>query len=1389
PAVAPALPQVDLRGLPAPAAEAARIARQGARVPFDLARGPLLRVALVVLGEREHLLLVTLHHIVSDGWSMGVLVGELATLYAAFAAGRPSPLSELPIQYADFASWQREWLTGEVLAGQLEYWRGRLAGAPALLELPTDRPRPALLGTRGGRAAFQLSAGLTAALRDLCQRQGATLFMALLAAFQALLARYSRSADVVVGTPIANRTRAETEGLIGFFVNTLALRADLSGDPGFGALLARTKELTLAAYAHQDLPFEKLVEELKPERALSYSPLVQVMLILQNAPLPAPPAGELELSLFEVAGEGAKFDLTLALIESGETGGGMRGQVEYNRDLFDAATPLRLLGHFEALLRQAAADPARPLAEIDLLGAAERRQTLGEWNDTASDFPRDKTIHQLFAAQARATPAATALVCGDLSLTYRQLDARANRLARHLASLGVGPEVRVGLCLNRSLEAVVAILGILKAGGAYVPLDPAYPRDRLAFMLEDAAAPVVVTVASQVATLPDLAARGVRVVVLDREAEAIGREIARAPASGAAAANLAYVMYTSGSTGTPKGVAVTHRAVVRLVKDNHFAAFSAAERVLQLAPIAFDASTMEIWGALLNGSPLVVFPAYAPSLAELGAAIEAQGITTLWLTAGLFHQMVDGQLASLRGVRQLLAGGDVLSVPHVERALAGLPGTVLIDGYGPTENTTFTCCQPMRGPQRFAASVPIGRPIANTRAFLVDAAFLPIPIGVPGELLAGGDGLARGYLDRPDLTAEKFIPDAWSGEPGGRLYRTGDLARHLPDGRLEFLGRIDGQVKLRGFRIELGEIEAHLGQHPAVRGAVVAAREDMPGDRRLVAYVVARDAGARADLAPELRTYLRSRLPEHMVPSAFVALDALPLSPNGKVDRRALPAPELGRHASSRSFVAPRSPVEELLAGIWSAVLGLDAVSVRDNFFSLGGHSLLATQVVSRTREVCGVELPLRTLFEAPTIAELAPHVEAGRQRGLAAPPLVARPRREPLPASFAQERLWFLDQLGTEGSSYNVPLALQLDGGLDVSALAAALGELVRRHEALRTTFASVSSAVAQVGQAAQVVQVVAPDAALTLPALPGIDLRDLPAAGRTDAARRAAAQAAWAPFDLARGPLLRAALLRLAGEEHVLLLTLHHIVADGWSMGVLLRELAALYDAAREGRPSPLPALAVQYADFAVWQREWLQGPVLAELLAYWRGRLADAPAVLDLPLDRPRPALQTFRGGNLRFTLPPALRRSLADLGRRHGVSLFMTLLAAFQSLLARYTSAEDVVVGSPIANRNRAETEALIGFFVNTLVLRGDLSGDPTFAELLRRVRETTLDAYAHQDLPFEKLVEELRPERDLSRNPLFQVMFVLQNMPASGVKLAGLEVEAFALPAESLKFDL
>ncbi|HYU33835.1 MAG TPA: amino acid adenylation domain-containing protein [Thermoanaerobaculia bacterium] len=1658
----PDLPVVDLSHLPEAEreAQALSLAVEEARRPFDLQRGPVLRLALVRLTESDWLLLMTLHHIVSDGWSMGVLLREIAALYPAFSQGQPSPLPELPVQYADYACWQREWLQGDVLEGQLAFWRHRLAGAQAVLELPTDRPRPPVQTFRGASRPVALSPALSQEIRELCRLQEATPFMALLAAWAVLLGRHAGQDDVLTGSPIAGRNRREIEDLIGFFVNTLVLRSDLSGKPSFSTLLARVRATALDAYAHQDVPFERIVEVVVTERDLSRSPLFQVLFAVQNAPAGTLRLPGLVLAPVEVESRIAKFDLSLILSEGPD---GIAGGLEHNTDLFDGSTAERLLARFEVLLAAAVADPARPVAELPLLLPQEGQQALREWNDTRSVYPRDASLSELFAALARELPDAPAIVTGEETWSYRRLDEASNRLARHLQRLGVGPGIAVGIAMERSPELILGTLAIVKAGGFYVPLDASYPQERLAFMLAETGARVVLAQETTRERLPRLAE--VRLVPVD-QADWAGEEAGpldlRVPAE-----SLAYAIYTSGSTGRPKAVAVPHRAVVRLVRATNYVRLGPGERTGHVANVSFDAATYEIWGALLTGAAIVVIPRQVVlSPADFAACLRDLRVTSMFLTSALFTRMAREVPDAFAGMSELLVGGEAVDPDAARTVLASRPPRRLLNGYGPTESTTFAAWHPIREVAPEAVSVPIGLPLGNTSLYVLDRAQALVPPGVAGELYIGGDGLAHGYLGRPELTAERFVPHPW--KPGERLYRTGDLVRQRTGGAIDFLGRLDAQVKIRGFRIELGEIEAVLAGHPAVREAVVLARRDDGGDAHLVAWVVLHptdptDPSDPTDPRARLFSWLRERLPDFMLPAALVVLAALPLTPNGKVDRRALPDP--GRTlAPGQGFVPPRDEVELQLVRIWEELLNVRPVGVRDDFFALGGHSLLVVRLMGSIERQLGRRLPVSALMAAPNVEQMARLVRrdvrlprslvvplgkaaepaseesplylvhpvggnvfcylplarsgalAGSVSGLQAPapeelpattsewtieamaaryvqalqevqpagpyriggwslggvvafemarqlraqgsavallalidpspprqaPEVPDPRLElaqflgdlrglagleassplalpaevlmlddllarvearallppevgedqirelyalfvtnyralcaycpgtwegrlvliraadpipglppdanqgwselaragaevhvlpgdhysllrapqvaavaavlsrdvrddqdsqdtrarlaalsaekrgllatvlrerraeaateasirprgaegPAPLSFSQERMWFFHLLDPQSAAYNIPLGVRLDGALRPDVLAACFAELTRRHQTLATRYELAGSTPVQVVDTGWSFR------------LPQIDLSGLPAERRSRELSRLQAEDAGLPFDLLRGPVMRATLIHLAPAGHALFLTIHHVATDGWSGSILLRELGILYSALAAGEPSPLPAPRLQYADFAVWQRRWLRGEVLEAQIGYWRRQLEPPLPVLRFPTDRPRETPQPFRLGTEQLSFASGLAADLRAFGNARGASLFMVLLAGLTAALKRSTGDDRILVGTPVAGRTRVEVEELIGFFLNTLVMRVDLDGDPGFGDLLARAVQTALGAFAHQDLPLEMLLHELRIERG-ARGP-FQAMLLLQNLrPPARIEVPGL----------------
>ncbi|MCM3904257.1 MAG: amino acid adenylation domain-containing protein [Pyrinomonadaceae bacterium] len=1367
---------VDLSDLSAARreSEALHLAQSEAQRPFDLGQSPLLRVTLVRMSDDEHVLLLTRHHIITDAWSGAIFLREVATLYAAFSQNQPSPLAELPLQYADFAIWQRQWLQGELLERQLDYWRKQLQPAPALLELPTDYPRPPLQSFRGAVHSFNLSPNVARQLRALSRREGATLFMTLLAAFKLLLWRYTGQQQIVVGTPIANRNTVEVEGLIGFFANTLALRTEVNGELDFTELLRRVRETALGAYAHQDVPFEMLVEVLQPERNLSHNPIFQVLFSLQNNQGEPIKLEGLEMEPLAITGQTSKFDLSLMMSEIGED---LSASFEYNIDLFEPATIERLSSHFGALLESVVSGPEQQLSALQMLSNAELDQLLVEWNSTERPYPNTQCIHELFEVQVARTPDAVAIIFQDQSMTYRELSARANQLAHRLQAMGVGPDSLVGICLERSLEMVVGLLGILKAGGAYVPLDPRYPSERLSFMVEDAQAEVIVTHERLAETLPSLEAR---MIYLDRDRSLLEQESELSVASVVRPEHLAYVIYTSGSTGRPKGVQISHSAVINLLTSmSQQPGLNQDDTLLGVTTLSFDIAALEIYLPLISGARLVLASQeVAADGAQLTRQLAASGATVLQATPATWRMLID---AGWQPNKQLkaLCGGEAIG-PELATALVARTGEAW-NVYGPTETTIWSTTTPI---EQSDQRVTIGRPIANTEIYLLDELLAPVSIGIPSELYIGGAGLSRGYLKRPELTAEKFVPHPFSSTGGARLYRTGDLARYLSDGRIEYLGRIDHQVKLRGYRIELGEIEAALSTHTCVREAAVILREDIPGDKRLVAYLVTNDP---VPSTAELRSHLKDRLPEYMVPSTFVLLDALPLTPNGKLDRRALPIPDGGSLDTGAAHLA-RTPIEEVVSGIWSQVLGREQVGVTENFFELGGHSLLATQVMSRVREAFGVEVALRRLFEEPTVRGLAASIEQGIGNGSkSAAAITATNRSERLPLSFAQQRLWERDRANPGSAADNTPLAFRQSGPLDLNTLEESFGEIVRRHEVLRTTFAEVDG---------QTVQVVHPAGSFNLSL---IDLSHYPSSEREKEALRIANQEGWEAFDLSRGPLFKVKVIRLDADEHVILLLMHHLVIDPWSLGILLRELAVLYDAFSNRQQSPLPDLLIQYADYAAWQREWLQGDTLDQLLSYWNKKLQGPLPILELPTDRPRPAIPSHRGQTYTFKLSPELGRAIKVLSRREGVTPYMTLLTAFKAMLHYLTGQDDILVASPLANRQQLEIEGLIGFFASTVALRTDLSGDPTWRQLLARVRDTALGAYAHQGLPLEILLTSREAERAShasletepasDRSPLTPVSFTLMTAAVTDQQMVSLNPQPLDLEVSHAGSDL
>lgn len=1788
------IPIINLEHLPAPEREnqALKIATEEAQIPFILSEYPLMRIKLLRLHEQEHILLLTVHHSVFDGWSIGILLRELAAIYSNFSAGQPSPLPELPLQYADYSVWQQEWLQGEILEQQLAYWQQQLADISPL-QLPTDKLPSPLQTYQGDTYSWQIPQDLTNALEALSQKAGVTMFMTLLAAFNTLLYRYTGHDDIVVGSAIANRNFAESEGIIGLFVNTLALRTQINGNPHFDELLNQVRDITLGAYSHQDIPFDKLVEELQPERNSSNNPFFQVWFALHNLPIPTLQVGDLILTPINVKKGTSQFDLSLDISISEE---GLTGNIEYSTELFASDTIARMVEHFHTLLYGIVANPQAKLSELPLLSAAEKHQ-LFEWNNTQNNSIESRSLHEKFEAQVEKTPDAIAVIFAGESITYRELNHKANQLANYLQKLGVTAETLVGICMHRSLEMIIAILGILKAGGAYVPLDSTYPVERLGLMLQDAQVPILLTQESLVNQLPKHQAQ---VVCLVQDWETIASCNCQYIVYDS---SLAYVIYTSGSTGEPKGVCCHHLGVLNLLADfENRQPLSVKDTCSLWTSLSFDVSVYEIFSALLFGSTLHIVPE------EIRADGQAfiQWLVTHKITSAYIPPFMLPVLANYLEkeavrleLRRLLVGVEPILEQTLIAIKNSIPGLHIINGYGPTEATICTTLYSVLTQEQNQRYTPIGKPVNNTQTYLLDQHLQPVPIGIPGEIYICGIGLAKGYLNRPELTLERFIKlNIWQDKKNHpiqslTLYKTGDIARYLPDGNIEFIGRSDYQVKIRGFRIELGEIESVLKQHLLVQDTVVVTREDIDNNKQLVAYVVPKTpnshnfeteyvsdlqllydqfyswqfsekdpsinlrvwtsrytnqtipeaeiiecventverilalqpqrvleigcgtglilsrvaphcqhycgvdisqtarqylqqllaknqpellpkvtllqgiadqlegieaesvdviilneiiqnfpsidylvsvleravkilkpggciflGGVRSlplleafhtgvqlnqaetdltvselrkriqdslksenelvitpnffttlqhhlpqignvqmelkggshhneltkfkydvilrlghqventenqpcldwqqqqlsveyiqklllnnqphtlkiinipnarlaaelktlelletvkpditvkqlrekltqiysepgidpqdfcviakslaytvkvswsnnsneglysvvfckqipvfhpeqnnqeivintpvtppswgvyanqplqqkqelEIISQLRSFAQSKLPDYMVPQFFVTLSTFPLTPSGKIDRKALPTPEQTVNKREGEFTSPRTFIEKRIANIWTQILGLEAVSIYDNFFELGGHSLLATQVISRIRQDFQIEFSLQKIFEFSTVAELATAVEAIKQAqdSLLAPPILPVSRENHLPLSFAQQRLWFIEQLQPNNAAYNITSAVRVLGNLNITALESCLNEIIKRHESLRTAFISVEGLP---------IQVITENLQLSLPV---IDLQTRSKSDQETQIQQFINKETLQPFDLSQVPLLRVILLQLSSTEYVVIFTMHHIISDAWSTAVIIREIVALYPAFAEGKSFALPELPIQYADFAVWQRQWLQGEVLENHLAYWKQKLGAALPVLKLPYTQNQTVISSNKAGVQTFRLSPELSQTLNTLSRQENVTLFMTMVAALKTLLYRCTGQDDIVIGTDVANRNRGEIEALIGFFVNLVVLRTDISGYPTFRELLQRVRKVTLEAYNHQDLPFDKLVEELRPERHLSNTPLFHVLFVMDNVPTQNLQLPGLTLSPIEVETKTAKFDI
>ncbi|BBD60559.1 amino acid adenylation [Nostoc sp. HK-01] len=1340
--------------------------------------GNHLHLALVTLAVNQYVLFISLPALSADRETLKSLIREISYIYA----DKYNTQAEI-MQYADLAMWQNELLSAADTEAGREYWNKQDFSAIQALQLPIEKENVSELGFQPQTHTFRLDAYLVEQIETQYQ---SVLANFLLACWNILLWRLTGQDNIVIGVGTNGRKYQELESSLGLLSKYLPVKCELKEDLTLALLLNELSQTLSENYNYQEYFSVNILKDVAANNQILLPISFEYDEIREKYNF-----GDISFTIENLAACIDNYQLKLACVRQDNF---IDVEIAYNSNYFAAADIQRLAEQLQTLIQSAISEPKAAINQLKILSNSEI-QILSELNNTKLVYPVNQCIHHLFEAQVARTPDKVALVFAEQQLTYEQLNHRANQIAHHLQKLGVGAEVLVGLCVERSLDFVLGILGILKAGGAYIPLDPTYPQERLAYMLQNSQPKVLLTKECLIKELP---AHSATVFCLDIDGDVIAQESTENLHQTAVAANLAYLIYTSGSTGKPKGVRVTHTNLCHYVQAMQTALGIVGEdRYLHTASIAFSSSVRQLMVPLTKGATVVIATAeQRKDPLVLLAEVQQQQVTVIDIVPSYWRNC-NHLLSSLQPeVRTKLLNNNLrLIVSASEPLLSDIctqwrfgfqHNASLINMFGQTETCGIVAVNLIEmgeaPPSAIAQNepikiVPLGRPIANTQIYILDQYLQPLPMGVAGELYIAGLGIGQGYLHRPDLTADRFIPNPFSTEPGTRLYKTGDLGRYLPDGTVEFIGRSDHQVKIRGFRIELAEIETVLCQHPSVREAVVIAREDA-GEKRLVAYLVSNDENLQNSNFSNCRSFLKERLPDYMLPAHFVMLEALPLTPNGKINRQALPTLEQIQ-LQTNAQKTPLTPVEEVIAGIWAQILSIGQVNIDENFFELGGHSLLATQVVSQLRTAFQIDLPLRSLFEYPTVTTLAEHIEIAQKAGrqLQLPPIQPVGRDGVFPLAFAQIRLWFLAQLDPGSSTYNLSRALKLQGALNITALEQSLNEIISRHEVLRTSFTCVDE---------QPVQVINYDCSIKIPI---INLQDLSAEARETEVKKLLKQEAQTSFDLTTAPLLKTLLIQLAAQEYVLIFTIHHIIADGWSAGVIVRELAALYESFYNNKSSQLSELPIQYGDFAIWQRQWLQGEIFQQQMNYWKQQLSGSLPVLELPTDRPRSAIQTFAGRKQFFTIPPTLTTALKTLSQQEGVTLFMTLLAAFQTLLYRYTGQEDILVGSPIANRNCKEIEELIGCFVNTIVLRANVAGNLSFRDLLKRVREVTLGAYSHQDLPFEQLVEELQPNRNLSHTPLFQVMFALQNAPMSELKLPGLSINIEEVDTETSRFDL
>ncbi|MCF2858428.1 amino acid adenylation domain-containing protein [Pseudoalteromonas sp. SMS1] len=1357
--------------------------------PFDLGHDLMLRAAYFQTADEAGVLAFNMHHIASDGWSMDVFTNEFFTLYDAFSQGHVDPFPPLGIQYADYAHWQREHLEGEVLEGQLSYWEKQLSEAPPVHNLPLCKPRPDSKQYVGATVTSHLSAEIAQGLQALAQAHQLTPFMLLHGALSLLLSKHSNHPDIVIGTPVANRRQEALAPLIGFFVNTLVLRANTNHNT-LADYFKHIRQVHLNAQSNQDVPFEQLVERLKVPRSIAHTPLFQIMMTTNTDYGVAQDDALVELSGVEISpftadATQAKFDLTIDIDISDK---GVSVGWTYDVSLFTEQAIARLNEHLTSLLGSLSAitDSTISPSSLAVLSQEEAQHLITELNDTATDYARALCLHELFEEQARQNPNNVAVVFADQQLTYKALNEKANQLAHYLVSeQGVKPDALVGLCTERSIEMIVGILGILKAGGAYVPLDPSYPQSRLEHMMVDAS---LTTIVSHTRVTSSLDAFRGRVIHIDDEPLLSSCSKDNLPVSslGLDSSNLAYVIYTSGSTGKPKGVEVEHQGVVAFVSSATYANITLASRMLSLSSYAFDGFIYDFMFSLLNGSELFIYDRETIlDIEKLKRRIEQDNIENFFCTTALFNLLVENQAFTNTNVKQVLFGGEKCSEIAIAKFKDLYPHISIVNVYGPTESIVFaTACE-----LNAIDETPIGKPINNNTCYILDDQQNLVPKCCIGELYVGGASLARGYLNRPELTAERFINNPYFDEQdpssSQRLYRTGDLVRYLPDDNIEFIGRADDQVKIRGFRIELGEVESQLANQAGVESALVMAKE-LAGSLQLIGYLIPTDAydqQASLDFITDLKAQLGAHLPDYMVPSVLMIVDAWPLTHNGKVDKRALPQPD--SNTLQQEYIAPSTETELVLSEVWAKLLGTDAdkMSVTSNFFELGGHSLLSIRLIAAIRAQFNVELPVQAVFDTSTLTELADAIELHRGNALLAPLTPIERDQEAYAVSFAQQRLWFIDQLQGQTPEYNMPLAFEIKGAVNISLLNQVFSQIIARHEILRTIYVEVN------GEARQRIYAES-DIDFNVSVS---DFREHSGELQSELVKAQVEKEIVSPFNLATDLMLRACYLRTEDELGVLVFNMHHIASDGWSMEVLTKEFFALYDAFSQGKENPLPALGIQYLDYANWQRTHLEGAVLDKQLAYWEKQLADVPPVHSLPLSYPRPDTKQHVGAMVEGSLPASVAIRLQALAKQHQITPFMLLHGALSLLLSRHSNSSDIVVGTPVANRLQEELTPLIGFFVNTQVLRANTE-QANLSEYLKHIRQVHLDAQSNQDVPFEQLVERLKVPRSNAHTPLFQIMMTTQtdfglNEVGDATQVSDVEIAPYGANMVQAKFDL